>query len=1482
MEPDREFRLYDFKIYTTSFVEEDKRGRKTDLSTFGLQMFGVNEEGKDVSISIDDYMPFFYVKVDDRWTIAMKNEFVDYLKEVVGEYWAGGIQECKLVKWKKMDGFDAGKLHKFIQLKFLNTRVFNKVRQLWYEDMATPSTNKERKEYVLKPNGLVFRNTKTRLYESNIPPMLRYFHITGISPSGWVRLPSSKTTYTKGHAQKTIMDYECTIGYADIQALSDKETRVPYNMMSWDIEASSSHGDFPVPIKSYKKLANNIVDAFCKMPAIKTKEECELFLEQCIWKAFYGIESSSNDLINQFIEPAYPKQLPSKAELSKLIHQWFHTIAADYKSKSFHHHHLESYFEHQAKIKQKAKEGCDEPEADVEEIVDENDDDDDDDGATDNEDHDDHEAMPEHFEEFDGVNATELESFTKLDAQNNVCAMLLNTSLKRNDKINELIYSLQNVFPELKGDTVTFIGSTFLKYGSKEPYLQHIISHRSCNNIPDSGCQTIVESYETEAEVLLAWTKLVQRIKPHVFYGYNIFGFDYEFLFRRAQELEADSPAQQATLVDSPAELGFTVSQFLQLSKNKDEVCMNTDYKTGEQSITKSSITISTGTYDLSIVEIPGIFQIDMLNWFRRNDTSLTSFTLDHVSSKVISDYVKVDKETGLPLYKHVHSLATPATLVSNSIAQEQDKTDHVENRTRFFTKNNLFGLTVGGYIHIDEQGNSLNRYCKKGGANDEDGGDKFKVVALNHVEKWFEIAGHESPAYDPKVSLIWGLAKDDLTPKDMFRLTNEGPNERAIVAKYCLQDCNLVHYLVIKKDVMTDMSEMSRLCSVPMSFLVFRGQGIQICSYVSKKCREKGYLIPVIDKGDPDGGYEGAVVLEPKTKFYDEDDAVGVGDYGSLYPSSILSENLCSSSKVWAKWYDLNGKLLGEIGEKDASGKYIYDHLPDYDYVIRNYYTYKYIRKLDKNGVPTKAKRGIKTKVGTRTVCYAQHKNGDRAVIPAMLDECLKARKATKKLMEAQTDEQLKGVYNKRQDKIKCVANSTYGILGAKTSMLYDPDIAASTTATGRMLLLYAKEVIEVAYKGYIVETKYGRMIMNPSYVYGDTDSVFFKLNLQYLLDAPIGNAVSNPIIDESRKLTGEICRELTFEYTHEICECVSKFLKGPHVFEFDKMMAPLTLFSKKRYSGILYEDDWHHGHRKDMGLALKRKDYAPILKDIFGGVLDILSVEHNILKTMTYTKDLMNRLVDGEFGLNKLIVSKSLKSHYANPKQIAHKVLADRIGERDSGNKPASGDRVPYVFIVNHAAIAAAKAAKKKKPLMGDCIETPQYVLSMGIKVDYEYYIRNQIMTCMSQLFCLILEQLYDALILKGENYRSTKNQLLIAKRNIVEKYKKLRKATEQASFHFNHLKKPIPLEEALEKVDAKEKKEIGKLYETHVYDLIFKGVLTKVELKKNGQGTLGFPTLPKQSTATQAMPKTASLPKTQALPKTGGLIGVGKCLI
>ena len=834
----------------------------------------------------------------------------------------------------------------------------------------------------------------------------------------------------------------------------------------------------------------------------------------------------------------------------------------------------------------------------------------------------------------------------------------------RDTRIMELTCTLTNIFPQLKGDIVTFIGSTFVKYGEDKPYLNHCIVRDTCSELPNAT----IESYKTEKEVLLAWTKLIQHENPDIIIGYNIFGFDYQFLFSRAQELNC-------------------VRKFLQLSRNKREVCLNKNWRTGKESLEENTLFIASGQHNLKFVKMTGRLQIDLYNYFRR-DYNLIKYKLDYVSGYFIGDEVK--------------------------------KIEHQDDMTKIYSKN-LTGLEDGNFINFEEAAHSVDVYKD---------GKKFEVYNVDKEEGTFWIKGIETPDMTKKVK--WGLAKDDVTPQDIFRMTNEGPDERAIIAKYCIQDCNLVHHLMKKIDIMTGYIEMSSLCSVPFDFLVMRGQGIKLTSYIAKKCREKGTLMPVIDKGDPDESYEGAIVLPPKCNLY-LDEPVACVDYSSLYPSSMISENISHDSKVWTKEYDLDNKLLIESGETNENGEYIYDNLPDYKYVNITYDTYQWQHK---KGNPKAALE--KVKVGYKTCRFAQFPEG-KAIMPSILEELLAARKATRKLISLQTDDFMKNILDKRQLSIKVTANSMYGQTGAKTSTFYEIDCAASTTAIGRKLLIYARRVIEEAYASRIVKTtKYGDVFTNAEYVYGDTDSVFFKFNLK--------DPVDKTDIPKQKAL------EITIELAQQAGKLATKFLKKPHDLEYEKTFLPFCLLSKKRYVGMLYELDPNKCKRKSMGIVLKRRDNAPIVKDIYGGVIDILMKEQNVAHAVKFMKGCLQDIVDEKYGMNKLIITKSLRSGYKNPKQIAHKVLADRIGKRDIGNKPSVGDRVAYIYVQN----------PNKKALQGDRIETPEFIKVNNIKINYSFYITNQIMNPLQQVFALVLENLRDFRKKRGRTLQSWKKQL------------------------------------------------------------------------------------------------------------------------
>ena len=75
--------------------------------------------------------------------------------------------------------------------------------------------------------------------------------------------------------------------------------------------------------------------------------------------------------------------------------------------------------------------------------------------------------------------------------------------------------------------------------------------------------------------------------------------------------------------------------------------------------------------------------------------------------------------------------------------------------------------------------------------------------------------------------------------------------------------------------------------------------------------------------------------------------------------------------------------------------------------------------------------------------------------------------------------------------------------------------------------------------------------------------------------------------------------------------------------------------------------------------------------------------------------------------------------------------------MGERDPGNKPAVKERIPYAYIV-------VENKSKTKLLQGDKIEHPSYMIANNLKPDYTFYITNQIMKPLSQIFALVLEEI------------------------------------------------------------------------------------------------------------------------------------------
>jgi hypothetical protein len=652
-----------------------------------------------------------------------------------------------------------------------------------------------------------------------------------------------------------------------------------------------------------------------------------------------------------------------------------------------------------------------------------------------------------------------------------------------------------------------------------------------------------------------------------------------------------------------------------------------------------------------------------------------------------------------------------------------------------------------------------------------------------------------------------------------------------------------------------------------------------------------------------------------------------------------MISQNYSHDSKVWSKEYDMDGKLKRVTGDRTKDGKFIYDNMPGYHYINMEFKTYRYIRSH-----PAAVAKKIQT--GTKICRWAQLPNNQKSIMPSILTELLDARASTRKKAKTEPDPFMQNILDKRQLGYKVTANSLYGQCGAKTSTFYDMDVAAATTATGQMMITYAKRMIEEVYGDSVYETaQHGTVKCNAEYVYGDSvanytptlirtsknyvevlsiehlarkyghskwtickedgkeakeycelkkieiwtekgwttlhriirhtlaphkkmfristqtglvdvtdDHSLLKPNGQELspkqcqigtkllhhkpptdadsksrqshrfnLDQPceylssdmtylasiavaaqqagylihieeidtdyfclttkigsltrtatkitakheipyegyvydlttdnhhfaagIGNMIvhntdsvfftfnlTNPQTGE--KIRGKPALEMTIEIAQEAAQLCTDYLKPPMALAYEKTLMPFILLSKKRYVGMLYEDDPNDGYLKFMGLVLKRRDNCDLVKDIYGGVLHHLMYSSNIQLAIDFLQKSLEELIGGKVPMDKLAITKALRGDYKNPAAIAHRVLADRISQRDPGNKPKPGDRMKYLYFNN-------KGAK----LQGDKIETPEYIIENKLQIDYTHYITNQLMKPLQQLFGLALTQIWES---------------------------------------------------------------------------------------------------------------------------------------
>jgi DNA polymerase elongation subunit (family B) len=1093
--------------------------KSPDKLALHIYLFGKTADGLPVRACIEGFQPFFYVRLPSSGR-KIQSDFEKALLPAL-KSWMRPLVKVDYESSKTLYGYTGGKAFPFAKLSVPSLTAFRALRRVFLDpDYSKPI-------FEFGSQGPL------EVYEANLDPMLRFFHLRNIKPCGWVSV------------EEDIRGGRLAAAWDSIGPATPPVASAPFLMAAWDIECYSANGEFTLATKNYDRLARQLY-TFSSTP-----EEAATH----IVAAATGTPIDGMDALT----------VRGKLDLQRLRDSLTNELFM--------------------------------------------------------------EGLVPLLSGKDGLSQT-----TKEDRIREISRILTGT--------------LRNTL-RLSGDPIIQIGTVLVVNGTTTE--KHIFVQGTCDPVPGADLHV----FPTEKELIIGWCDAMCKWNPDILMGYNVFGYDERYLWKRSEELG---------ITDNAALQGL--SRMIELGRK---------LSLEEKMLSSSAM----GDNMLYMWTTHGRLQVDLFHYVKRN-YNLPAYKLDYVC-------------------QHFMSGKCSAVDVSSST-------------WRIKTKNTA-DVIVGRYlVLLDETGDTVV--------------DKLRITGIEDGVA-LEVAQPEGDDLDDVRASVadavkWAVVKDDVSPQDIFRLHREGPAGRSRVAAYCVQDCDLTVELFKKLDVFNNAMAMANTCSVPVGYIFTRGQGVKIESLIFKECYQRGFRIvvlpttprrpddyvPTAEELAAQDSYEGAIVLTPKAGFYFKS-PIGVADFASLYPSTIISENISYDTLAWVKNYaiDADGKpttFVYEYGSEEAERSGVKGEAwTDIEFDVWG------VKEGDSRKVPDKVKRGLR-------ICrYAQAEKG---TLPLIVEGLLAARKAKRKEAAAEPDLFKKALLDAEQLAYKLTANSLYGQLGSSTFKIRLQHLAASVTAYGRKQIMFAKEVIETFY-GPVAN----RRDCAAEIVYGDTDSLFVDFK------------VTDP--ETGAPLEGEAAIKATMHLTEEAGKMVTTCLKAPHDFEYDKTFSPFIIFSKKRYVGNKYEESSTEYSQNSMGIATKRRDYAGIVKVIYGGALRILLSQKDVIAASQFVKAKLLDLANGRVSMNQLTLTKALRSDYKSAP--AHKILAERITLRDPGNAPASGDRISFLYVLPGVGQQASK-------LQGERIETPSFIKQKGLSIDMKYYMEHQLMNPLSQLFALIVEQL------------------------------------------------------------------------------------------------------------------------------------------
>jgi len=201
-----------------------------------VHIFGKTQSGKSICLTTH-FAPYFFIKLPTDGYDRRAEIYYDSIKQVCpGLKMSYDIQSSMDV-W----GFQNSKKFYFMKLNFDTLANRRKVgytlkRHLKIYEWVFDIVNDEE----LRRWKFTGEEVKLKLYESNLDPVLRLMHTTGIQSTGWL---DSGSDCTDTNYANTDIDITCS-NWKKLKPIDKPET-APFVVASLDIECNSSTGKFP-------------------------------------------------------------------------------------------------------------------------------------------------------------------------------------------------------------------------------------------------------------------------------------------------------------------------------------------------------------------------------------------------------------------------------------------------------------------------------------------------------------------------------------------------------------------------------------------------------------------------------------------------------------------------------------------------------------------------------------------------------------------------------------------------------------------------------------------------------------------------------------------------------------------------------------------------------------------------------------------------------------------------------------------------------------------------------------------------------------------------------------------------------------------------------------------------------------------------------------------------------------------------------------